>query len=145
MAESSFSMDQSFASDDGYAPTDKVDENYRPKLGMVLGLTAGFCHTGAALINTDLTKRIGMKSIVLQVAGALSTFAIFHVLRSIFRNKEEHYWSNYLEDGKFSVCKMLLPLLHSFFVLWALLGIFGQFYFLGLCENPQNAGIISSL
>lgn len=55
---------------------------------MLLGTLAGLFHTGAAVINIDLTKRIGMKSVLLQVIGAISTFFMFHALKNLIRNKE---------------------------------------------------------
>lgn len=55
---------------------------------MLLGTLAGLFHTGAAVINIDLSKRIGMKSVLLQVVGAISTFLVYHILKSVFRDKD---------------------------------------------------------
>ena len=91
-------------------------------------------------------------AIIPQFYGAFISFVLFHIIKSIWYKTQrplDPYFGNYLElrsnELRFSFRKIFALPLNVIDSLWSEAAVFGAFYFLGLCKNPINSGIIVSL
>ena len=99
---------------------------------------------------------MGKDALYLQFFGASFAFLSYHLFRGVTWYISGHrnaYWHQYYDKTtsllgdtqKLSIRRILIPVANAIVFTAGLVGVFGAFYFLGLCRNPVNSGVISSI